>query len=588
MAVPRPSFCIVLISVLGAGLAGAQDRPASAPADLIFTGGRVYTVDAERPEARAVAVRGETILRVGSEADVLPLRGPRTEVVQLDGRLLLPGFNDAHTHFENACDWESQVSLFDAASAAEIVKRVAAAARRLPKGHWIRGGDYGAFAAWNAAARNEPPPAPPEIALAALDAAAPDNPVALRRADGAYMANSKALSLARFTKEMPNPRGGTMHRDASGALNGLLTGRAGERMVELLPPPSLERKLIGARLVLADLARYGITSIGDVARLDAASRQALFQTHVERSATDVEIFRELQRRGQLTVRVYAFLALPLWKQTLDAGIRPRSDDGLIRYGGLKAYVDGYLMDAPYASNPRYAGDFTFRVTDPEQLARDIADADLAGFDPVVHTIGDKAHRLLLDWYEAAIHRNPPRERRFRVIHAEYPSPADVSRMGRLELIADITPIHLLRDVGAVERRVGPERAKTTYAWQSMARAGVRLNIVSDMPGSFNEQELKPVSPIENIYLAITRRPQGAAAAWHPEERLRVEQAVTAYTLNPAFSSYEEGRKGSIREGKLADLVVLSKDILAATPDELRETVVDLTVLGGKVVYRRQR
>lgn len=575
---------LVAVSVLSAGATiGAQDRPA--PADLILHGGRVWTADAARPEAQAVAVRGDRILRVGTDAEALALRGPSTQTIDLRGRLLLPGFNDAHTHFENACDWKFQVGLYDTSDPREIVRHVAVAARRVPKGLWIRGGDYGAAAAWDAAAKGRPSPAPPVLLLRDLDDVTPDHPVVLKRADGACFANSKALALARWRKEMPDPRGGRMERDAgTGALTGLLFGRSSERMAELIPPPSLERKLAGARLVLEELASDGITSIGDVARLEAASRRALFHTHVERSSSDLEIFRELQRRGELSVRVYAFLTLRLLRETLEAGIRPRSDEGLIRYGGLKSFVDGYLMEQPHASNPGYAGDFTFRFIDEKTMAADVAAADGAGFDPAVHTIGDKAHRLLLDWYEAAIRGNPPRDRRFRVIHAEHPSPADVARMGQLGLLADVTPAHLLRDVKAVERRVGPERARTTYPWQSLIRAGVRVNLVSDMPGSFNEQEEKPKGPIEIIGQAVTRRPE-TGAPWHPEERLTIEQAILAYTANPAFASYEEDRKGRIREGQLADLVVLSHDILKLAPEQIRQAKVHYTILGGRVLYR---
>lgn len=570
----------LLCLLLGPG-ARADD-----PADLVLHSGRVWTLDAGRPEAQAVAVRGERIVRVGSDAEALALRGPGTRSIDLAGRLLLPGFNDAHTHFESACDWEFQVALYDASEPREVLARVRDAVSRVPAGSWILGGDYGAFAAWQAAARGLPAPEPATLSLAEVDAAAPDHPLLLTRADGAAFANSRALRLARWRKEMPDPRGGRMGRDpASGELTGLLFGRAAERMAELVPPPSLERKLAAARLVLRDMARFGITSIGDVARLDAASQQALFATHVERFSSNLELFRELQRRGELSVRVYALVTLRLWKETAALGIEPRTDHGLIRFGGMKAFVDGYLMEEPYASNPRYAGDFSFRVVDEQTLAGDIAAADRLGFDAVVHTVGDKAHRLLLDWFESAYRANPPRDRRFRVIHAEYPSPADVARMGRLKLIADVTPIHLLRDVRGLERRLGPERAGTTYPWQSMVRAGVRLNLVSDMPGSFNEQERKPFDPIEVIAEAVTRRPEGGQP-WHPEERLTIEQAVEAYTANPAYASYEEDLKGRVREGMLADLVVLSKDILKLAGEEIRQARVDYTLLGGRVVYDR--
>ena len=255
------------------------------------------------------------------------------------------------------------------------------------------------------------------------------------------------------------------------------------------------------------------------------------------------------------MRVYALLTLAVWREIVSCGIQPRTDEGLLRFGALKAFIDGFLMEKPYEDDPDYAGDFTFRFVDEATMAADIAGADAAGFDPVVHTIGDKAHRLLLDWYEAAVRANPARDRRFRVIHAWYPSAREVERIGKLGLIADITPQHQAND-GVVERRLGPQRARTAHAWRSLRDAGARLDLVSDWPGSFNEQALT------------------------------VAEAIAAYTINPAFASYEEDLKGSITAGKLADLVVVSRDILSAPPEAIRQAEIDLTILGGKVVYRR--
>ncbi|HYK96925.1 MAG TPA: amidohydrolase family protein, partial [Candidatus Acidoferrales bacterium] len=264
-------------------------------------------------------------------------------------------------------------------------------------------------------------------------------------------------------------------------------------------------------------------------------------------------------------------------ETVAAGIRPRTDEGLIRFGALKAFMDGFLMDEPYANDPAWRGDFTFRFVDEATMAADIAGADAAGFDPVVHCIGDRAHRLLIDWYEAALRRNPARDRRFRVIHAWYPSAKDVARIGGLGLICDITPQHLLNDIGSVERRLGPERARTAHAWRSLARAGARLDIVSDWPGSYNEQRATPLAPLENIAHAIER-------AWHPEEALTVEEALHAYTSTPAYASYEEDRKGMLRQNMLADLVVLSRDISGANAKEVRDTRVEATLLGGETIH----
>jgi len=511
---------------------------------------------------------------------VLGLQGPATQVIELGERLLLPGFIDAHTHFGNAAAWMFRVGLYEETEARQAIDKVAAAAQRVPEGLWLTGGDLGAAEAWAADSAGRARPAPMAIDRQALDAAAPRHPVLLRRVDGAYVANSVALTRARLSAGAPDPRGGRVERDpATGEPTGVLHGRAGERIVELMPPASLEYMLVGARAALEDLRSVGITSIHDVARLPEVSRIHVFHTDVERSATDLDVFRELQRRDDLTVRVYAFLTLAVWRDILRCGIAPRSDDGLIRFGGLKAFIDGFLMERPYTNDPDHAGDFTFRFVDEQTIAADIAGADRAGFDPVIHTIGDRAHRLLLDWYEAAVRANPMRDRRFRVIHAWYPSAREMQRIGALGLVADVTPQHLMNDARSVERRLGPERSKTAHAWRSLLDSGARLDLVSDWPGSFNEQRATPLAPLENIALAVGRE-------WHPDQALTVPEAIAAYTSTPAYASYEEDRKGTISEGKLADLVVLSRDILSVKAEEIRATRVDLTILGGRVIYRR--
>jgi hypothetical protein len=540
----------------------------------------VWTVDAARPEARAVAVRGDRIVAVGNDEEILAMRGPATQVIDLGGRLLLPGFIDAHTHFGNAALWTFQLGLHDLRDPRAVLDRVAAAVARGPRGVWITGGDIGAADAWDADRGGRARPAAMPIDRWDLDGAAPADPVVLRRIDGAYVANSTALARARLDASAPDPRGGRMERDASGELTGILHGRAGERMAELMPPPTLAASLVGARAALEDLRRAGITTIHDVARIDALSQRRVFHTDVERSATDLGMFRELQRRGELGVRVYALLSLATWREALEAGIRPRTDEGGIRFGGMKAFVDGFLMEEPYADDPRYRGSFTFRFIDEATMASDIAGADGAGFDTCVHTIGDRAHRLLVDWYEAAIAANGDRDRRFRVIHAWYPSAREIERIGRLGLLVDVTPRQMANDAPSAERRLGPERARTAHAWRSLVEAGARLDLVSDWPGSYNEQRPTPLAPLENICAAVTRE-------WHPEQRLAVPEAIAAYTLTPAYASHEEDRKGSITPGKLADLVVISRDILSVEPDRIRDALVDVTILGGRVIHQRE-
>jgi hypothetical protein len=498
--------------------------------------------------------------------------------VDLAGRLLLPGFNDAHTHFGNASTWLFDVGLYEERDRGAVLAKIASHVARIPDGLWVRGGDVGAVAAWEADASGRARPEPIAIDRRALDEISTRHALLVRRVDGAHVANSLALARARTGRYEPDPRGGRVERGADGEPTGVLWGRSAEQMVALVPPMTREWQLVGARAALDDLARSGITSIQDVARDDVISQRHVFHTDVERSGTDVEIFRELQRRGELSVRVYAFLMLPLWRDVVAAGIRPHSEDGRIRYGALKAFIDGFFMDEPYLDRPGYSGSFTFRFVDEATMAADVAGADRAGFDPVIHTIGDRAHRLLLDWYEAAIAANGARDRRFRVIHAWYPSAREIERIGRLGLIVDVTPAQCIRDA-AVDRRLGPERARTAHPWRSFIDAGARLDLVSDWPGSYNEKRPIPLPPLENIALAVTR-------SWHPEQRLTVEEAIAAYTANPAFASYEEDRKGTITAGKLADLVVVSRDILAAPAERIREAQVDMTLLGGRVVFER--
>ncbi|MGH9843223.1 MAG: amidohydrolase, partial [Blastocatellia bacterium] len=535
----------------------------------------------------AVAVRGSRIIKVGTDAEVLRLKGGSTKVIDLQGKLVLPGFNDAHTHFENATGWFFEARLVDVNDEAEFLKRLAEATRRIPKGMWITGGDWGAFAAYEAQRKGNRNFQSFQPSLQAVDRLTPDHPVFFRRHDGAYFINSKGLQLARIGKHTPNPPGGEYRKDPrTGELTGMFLGTAGERQEKALPPPSRARTLIAARSILAELNSYGITSIHDIARVEEISQTKIFHTHLERSHSDLSIFTDLRSRGELTVRVYPILTMRVWQDLVAKGFKPGGGDDLIRFGALKAFIDGFYMSEPYTNNPDFSGGFTFRVVDEQTMEDDIAGADAAGFDPAIHVIGDKAHFLLLNWYEAAIKRNPPRDRRFRLIHAWYPALREIERAGKIHALADITPFHLIRELDSVEKKLGPERSKTAHAWRTMLKHGIRVSIVSDWPGSFDKSDLSPINPLENIYLAMTRQdfngnPKGG---WHPEEALSVEEAIQAYTINPAFASHEEKIKGSITEGKLADLVVLSQDILKIEPRALLTTKVVYTIFGGKIIY----
>ena len=577
--------CFVLLSRPAQSQQGVQ----GSTADIILHNGKVWTVDSARPVAQAVAIRGSKIIKVGSDSEVLSLRGPSTRVVDLQGRLVLPGFNDAHTHFENATQWFFEVLVMDVNDSAELLRLLKEAADRVPKGHWITGTNFAAFAAWSAEKRHDSKFVPLTPDLAAVDAITPNNPVLLRRYDHVYFANSRALELAHITSKTRDPQGGRYERDPkTGKLNGMIHGIAGEQLAALLPPTTEADKLIGARGVIRELNRVGITSIHDIARVDAVTQKHSFTTYVERSYSDVNIFRDLRAANDLRVRVYAYMPLQEWRDLKDVGVTPGSGDEMIRYGVLKDFTDGTYMFQPYASDPTNSGGWTFRFPGEEVMARNIREADAAGFDIGIHVLGDKALHSLLDWYEAAVAANGPRDRRLRLIHAQFATEDDLKRAGRLHLIADITPSHLLNDSESIDRLVGPERAKTAFAWRTMINDGVRLDIVSDLPGAFNKQDISPFNPLENIYGAVTRKNRSGAPAggWHPEQALTVEEAIAAYTANPAFASHEENIKGTITEGKLADLVVLSKDILSVPREDILKTDVIMTIFDGKVVFEK--
>lgn len=582
------SLCLATIAA--APVPPRPAAPAEPPADLIIHHGKVWTVDDAHPTAEAIAVRAGHIMRVGGEGEVMALRGPLTRVIDLEGGLALPGFIDAHTHFENATLAFFEAPLNDVDDEAALIDRLAEVTRRVPKGLWITGGDWGLVPARKAhAAKADYHEYEPS--LAAIDRVTPDHPILLRRHDGSYFINSKGLSLLHLGATTPNPADGEFQRDpATGRLTGMLFGTAGPRVSLMLPPVSRARTLIAARAILAELNGYGLTGIHDIARLDAISQTKLYHADIERSFSDVTIFTDLQAAGDLTLRVYPILALGSWADLKAHGISPGSGDDMIRYGALKAFIDGSYMFKPFDNNPAYnpdfAGDLAFRVVDEKNLEAAVIGADSLGFDLAVHVLGDKAHWLLLNWYEAAIRANPSRDRRFRLIHAWYPALREIERAGRIHAIADITPGQLIDDLPSLEAKLGPERLKTAYAWRTMINHGIRINLVSDWPGTFDKRKLSPINPLELMQAAVLRdalaRPFFKTP--QPSQALTIQEAIRAYTINPAYASHEEAIKGSITAGKLADIVVLSRDILTMPAEQLTSAKVRYTILGGKIVY----
>jgi predicted amidohydrolase YtcJ len=525
--------------------------------DLVLHGGTVWTGDPDQPSTTAVAVSDGWITAVGDDVEVLA-RAPGAERLDLDGRLVCPGFIDAHTHFENACDWFFQVPVTGVTDGPELRDRVSRTVSGVPPGIWVTGGgEFGLTAP----------------RLADIDEASPDNPVLLRRVDGGYFANTMALRFAGLAGS-----------------DGLLDRHTGEAVARLVAPVSLEQKLVGARGVIAELHRLGITSIHDIARHPTLSERAIHPSHVERSYSNLAVFEELRRRGELAVRVYAFLTLDTFEGLAGQGIHPGSGDEWLRYGALKIFLDSGVMlppfDATRAGVTGLKDEWSYRFVGQEKLLERIVAGDRAGYDIGVHVQGDAAIRMALNCFQHAVRVNPHRDRRHRLIHAWHLAEADFARAAGLGMVADVTSDHLLRHSPGLDELLGEERAGNAFAWRRMVDSGIVTNLVSDLPGAYDRSHVATIDPLRNMYVAMTRAAPGGTA-FHPEQALRVDDVLRAYTAWPAFSSREDRLKGTVSPGKLADLVVLSDDITRGGPNLLLSAAVDLTMLAGEVVYRRE-
>ena len=531
-------------------------------ADLVLLKGSVWTVNPALPWAEAVAVREGKILEVGSTAKIKKLIGNKTEILELNGDLVLPGFIDSHTHFLDGGFSLLSIDLREVKSKEEFVERIKSRARKLEKGEWILNGnwDHQSF---------DPPELPRKEWI---DDAAPHNPVCINRHDGhMVLANSLALKIAGITKDTPSPQGGEILKDrATGEPTGILKDAAMDLMREHIPEPSLEAKMRAAEMALEHAAEYGVTSIHDMAY-----------------AENIQVYRELQKEDRLTSRLCVYLSIEEMDlyQKLRSGIPP--ENTFLKIGGLKGFVDGSLGSStalffdPYADDPDKTGLFHSQMFPEGIMERRIMEADKAGLQVAIHAIGDRANHVLLDIMERAIAQGGKRDRRWRIEHAQHLLPGDIERMARLRIVASVQPYHAIDDGRWAEKKIGKERCRTTYAFQSLLEKGIILACGSDWT-------VAPLDPLTGIYAAVTRRtldekhPEG----WFPEQKIPLEEAVRAYTLNGAYAEFSESIKGSVEAGKLADLVVLTQNIFRIHPEEIRNTKVQMTIVNGKIVYRK--
>ena len=551
------SAFILVLAVLLSCCAFAQSKPA---ADLIITNAKIWTVDKARPEAESLAVLRDRIVAVGSSAEVDAWHGPQTRIIDAQGKLLLPGFNDAHVHFVDGGDHLQQVQLKDAASPQEFARRIEQRVRTTPKGEWITGGDW-----------DEQRWSPPDLPTKELvDPVTPTTPVWVNRYDGhESLANSVTLKLANITAKTPDPPGGQIVHDAQGNPTGILRDAAQDLVFKVMPPMSHAHRMRAIHQALEHAASLGVTSVQDM----------------NPAYTDVAAYAELQEQGALTTRIYVAPMETGWKDQARIGLRHAQGTAFLRMGAVKGYADGslgsetaYFFD-PYTDDPKSRGLLSDEMHPPSAMRQRLTGADAAGLQLCIHAIGDQGISMILDIFEQIEKANGKRDRRWRIEHSQHLAVKDFARYARLGVIASVQPYHAIDDGRWAEKRIGPDRIKRTYAFRTLLNNGVRLAFGTDW-------SVAPLSPLWGIYAAVTRATLDGKTpgGWVPEQKLTVAESVEAYTMGSAYAEFQEKEKGSITPGKLADFVILSDDIFKIPPAAIKDVKVEATFVGGKVVY----
>jgi predicted amidohydrolase YtcJ len=558
----------MLCACLIAGVAGSAAAADAEFADAIYLNGDFLTGEGlaggQPVRVAALAVRGGRVLAAGSVAQVTRLKGPHTQVTDLHGAFALPGFNDAHLHLGDAGIYALKTDLRGVGSLEELKARVAASAQRASPGAWLRGGgwDHTLWKASQLPSRED------------LDAVTAGHPAVFDRIDGHIaVANSAALAALGVSRASPDPQGGRIDRDQKGEPTGILRETAWVQFAARIPPPTSEQRRHGLEVALADAARNGLTSVQDYSRWE-----------------DFLVFEQLERAGRLPVRVSEWLT---FNDPLEVLERERAhhaaDDPLLHTGMLKGFMDGSLgsrtaaLEAPYSDDPTNRGIPRYEQGPLNELT--VARAR-AGFQIGFHAIGDRGVAMALTAFAAAEAALPPgvgAAARFRIEHDQVTTAADLKRQAALQVVASMQPSHLLNDMRWALKRLGPERARYSYAWKSMLSNAIPLAFGTDYP-------VETVPPVRGLYAAITRLPEPdpgmpTGEAYFPEERLTIGEALYAYTQGSAYAEKWETQKGRLTSGELADFVVLDRDLLRATPLEIYNTRVLRTVVGGRTVYQ---
>jgi predicted amidohydrolase YtcJ len=538
----------------------AQNHPA---VDLVLTHAKIWTGDKAIPAAEALAISGDRIVAVGSAKEIEQWRGDATKVVDLHGQRVVPGFNDAHVHFVDGGRQLDNVQLKDATTVQEVARRIGEQARKIRAGEWILGGDWD-DQQWS-------PAVLPTKEL--IDPVTLDTPVFVSRYDGHMgLANSVALRLAGITAATKDPPGGAIVRDAQGNPTGALKDAAMNFVLRVVPPMTHEQRLQAIKRALEHARSVGVTSV----------------QHMNPPFEEVAAYAELAAQGALTTRIYAAPMETDWEAQAKIGINRAFGSSYLRIGAVKGYADGSLGSStayffePYSDNPGNRGLLSDEMQPIDGMRKRLVDADKAGLQLCVHAIGDAAISQVLDLFADVVRANGPRDRRLRIEHAQHMAAKDFDRFAQMQVIASMQPYHAIDDGRWAEKRIGPERIKTTYAFRTFLDRGVHLAFGTDW-------NVAPLNPMLTLYAATTRatldgkHPEG----WVPEQKISLEEALTAYTAGSAYAEFQEKEKGKLARGMLADLVVLNEDIFAIPPERLKEVKVALTMTGGKVVFQAE-
>jgi len=550
---------VLLLILLPACSSSAPPKGGETDVTLSVINARIWTGDTARPWAEALAASYDRLVAVGTNDEIKALSA-NSPPIDAGGRLVLPGFIDAHVHFLQGGFDLASVRLRDADTPQVFTARIKAFAATVPDGTWITGGNWD-HERWGGELPRK----------GWIDADTPNHPVMVSRLDGhMVLANSVAMRAAGITRATKDVEGGTIVRDPGGEPTGIFKDNAMSLFDGVVPDPSPGQQDRALDAAMRYVAAQGVTSVDHMG-----------------GWSDLETFRRAHDAATLRTRIYAAVPLADWARLRDLvdrhelGADGRGDHWL-RIGDLKGFVDGSLgshtaaFEEPFADAPRDRG---FFVNTPEDLYTWISAADRAGLHIVVHAIGDRANATLLDIYARVEQEDGPRDRRFRIEHAQHLAPGDIARFAALGVIPSMQPYHAIDDGRWAEKVIGPERIKTTYAFRSLLDAGAQLAFGSDWP-------VAPATPIDGIYAAVTRRTldDRYPGGWVPEQRITVEEAVRAYTTGAAYAEFSEADKGRLAPGLLADFVIVDRDLFSIPPEEIRQARVTLTVVGGRVIY----